>query len=96
MLYDRPTAATNDYFKGKFVKVDGVPTQIDGKTANDIEFYLIANGYVDMERKVTDKYRADLDAGNLAPMPVKLAPMADDIHKLVQAVFDECTRREMR
>ena len=48
MLYDRPLAATSEYFKGKFVKVDGVPTQIDGKMANGIEFYLIANGYVDM------------------------------------------------
>ena len=95
MLYDRPTAATSDYFKGKFVKANGVPTQIDGKMANDIEFYLIANGYVDMERKVTDKYRADLDAGNLAPMPAKLAPMADDIHKLVQSVFDESILKDM-
>ena len=29
---------------------------IDEK-ANAIEFYLIQNGYVDMKRKVTDKYR---------------------------------------
>lgn len=95
MLYDRPTAATNDYFKGKFVKANGVPTQIDGKMANDIEFYLIANGYVDMERKVTDKYRADLAVGNLAPMPPKLAPMVNDIHKLVQSVFDESILKDM-
>ena len=47
MLYDRPLAATSEYFKGKFVKVDGVQTEIDTKTANTIEFYLIANGYVD-------------------------------------------------
>ena len=89
MLYDRPLAVTSEYFKGKFVKVNDVPTQIDDKKANAIEFYLIANGYVDMDRKVTDKYRADLAAGNLAAMPADIAPMADDIHKLVQAVFDE-------
>ena len=95
MLYDRPLAATSEYFKGKFVKVDGVPTQIDGKIANTIEFYLIANGYVDMDRKVTDKYRTDLAAGNLAAMPADIAPMAEGVHKLVQAVFDESVLDDM-
>lgn len=95
MLYDRPLAATSEYFKGKFVKVDGVPTQIDDKKANAIEFYLIANGYVDMDRKVTDKYRNDLAAGNLAAMPADIAPMAEDVHKLVQAVFDESVLDDM-
>ena len=95
MLYDRPLAATSEYFKGKFVKVDGVPTQIDGKIANTIEFYLIANGYIDMDRKVTDKYRTDLAVGNLAAMPADIAPMAEGVHKLVQAVFDESILDDM-
>ena len=95
MLYDRPLAATSEYFKGKFVNVDGVQTEIDLKTANNIEFYLIANGYVDMDRKVTDKYRADLNAGMLAPLPVDIAPMSEGIHKLVQAVFDESVLKDM-
>ena len=95
MLYDRPLAATSEYFKGKFVKVDGVPTQIDGKMANTIEFYLIANGYIDMDRKVTDKYRTDLASGNLAAMPADIAPMAEGVHKLVQAVFDESVLDDM-
>ena len=95
MLYDRPLAATNEYFKGKFVKVDGVPMQIDSKMANRIEFYLITNSYIDMDRKVTDKYRADLASGNLAAMPADIAPMAEGIHKLVQAVFDESVLDDM-
>ena len=95
MLYDRPLAATSEYFKGKFVKVNGVPTQIDGKMANTIEFYLISNSYIDMDRKVTDKYRADLAAGNLAAMPADIAPMAEGVHKLVQAVFDESVLDDM-
>ena len=95
MLYDRPLAATSEYFKGKFVKVDGVATEIDSKKANSIEFYLIANGYVDMERKVTDKYRTDLSNGTLAPLPSDIAPLADGIHKLVQAVFDESVLDDM-
>ena len=95
MLYDRPLAATSEYFKGKFVSVDGVQTEIDGKMADNIEFYLISNGYVDMDRKVTDKYRSDLQNNALAPLPQNLAPMAEGIHKLVQAVFDESVLKNM-
>lgn len=95
VLYDRPLAATSEYFTGKFVQVDGVQTEIDAKTAGNIEFYLIANGYVDMDRKVTDKYRTDLQNGQLAPLPGNLAPMAEGIHKLVQAVFDESILKDM-
>ena len=63
--------------------------QIDAELANAIEFYLISNGYVDMKRKVTDKYRADVQMGTLAPMPDEIAPMTEGIHLLVQAVYDE-------
>ena len=49
VLYDRPTVATSEFFKGKYIKVDDVPTLIDDETANAIEFYLIQNGYVDMK-----------------------------------------------
>ena len=66
-----------------------MPTQIDEEMANAIEFYLISNGYVDMKRKVTDKYRADIQLGTPAPLPENLAPMAEGIHLLIQAVYDE-------
>ena len=95
MLYDRPLAATSEYFTGKIILVDGQQTTIDAKTANTIEFYLIANGYIDMDRKVTDKYRNDLAAGMLAPLPQDIAPMTEGVHKLVQAVFDESVLKDM-
>ena len=69
VLYDRPTVATSEYFKGKYIKVDDVPTLIDDETANAIEFYLIQNGYVDMKRKVTDKYRQEIKSGTVAELP---------------------------
>ena len=94
-LYDRPTTATSEYFRGKFIKVDGKTAVIDDKTANDIEYYLIEHHYVDMGRKVTDKYREDLKNGTLAPLPPQLAPMAEGIHTLVQAVFDESALERM-
>ena len=95
MLYDRPLTATSEYFTGKFVTVDGAQTMIDAGTADDIEYYLIENRYINRERKVTDQYRADLAAGTLAPLPMNLAPMAEGIHKLVQAVFDESVLKDM-
>ncbi len=95
VLYDRPTTATSEYFKGKFVNVDGTPTLIDNAQADSIEFYLISNGYVDMKRKVTDKYRADVEMNNLAPLPEELAPMTEGIHMLIQAVYDDSMIEKM-
>ena len=95
VLYDRPTTATNEYFKGKFVKVDGVPTLIDSNKADAIEFYLIANGYVDMKRKVTDKYRTDVQMNTLAPLPEELQPMVEGVHMLIQSVYDDSMLEKM-
>lgn len=89
VLYDRPTVATSEYFSGKYVKVGDVPTLIDDVTANAIEFYLIQNGYVDMKRKVTDKYRSDVANGTVAPLPEELLPMTEGIHTLIQSVYDD-------
>ena len=72
VLYDRPTVATSEYFKDKYIKVNDVPTLIDDETANAIEFYLIQNGYVDMKRKVTDKYRQEIKSGTVAELPDEL------------------------
>lgn len=95
VLYDRPTAATGEYFKGKYVKVDDMPTLIDEEKANIIEFYLIQNGYVDMKRKVTDKYRQEIKNGTVAEFPEELKPMAEGIHALIQAVYDDSILKDM-
>ena len=95
VLYDRPTVATSEYFKGKYVKVNDTSIIIDDRTANDIEFYLIQNGYVDMERKVTDKYREDFGNGTVAELPETLKPMTDGIHMLIQSVYDDSVLKDM-
>ena len=95
VLYDRPTTASSEYFKGKFVKVDGVPTLIDSEQANAIEFYLIANGYVDMKRKITDKYRADVQMNTVAPLPEELQHMTEGIQTLIQSVYDDSMIEKM-
>lgn len=95
VLYDRPTTATSEYFTGKYIKVNDVPTMIDKTTADAIEFYLISNGYVDMKRKVTDKYRIDVRMGTIAPLPAELAPMNDGIQTLIQSVYDDSVLDDM-
>ena len=95
VLYDRPTAATNEYFKGKYVMVNDAQTVIDDNAANAIEFYLIQNSYVDMDRKVTDKYRQDIKTGSVAELPEDLKPMAEGIHTLIQSVYDDSVLKDM-
>ncbi len=95
VLYERPTVATSEYFKGKYVRADDVPVLIDEDMANVIEFYLIQNGYVDMKRKVTDKYRQEIKAGTVAGLPKELQPMAEDIHTLIQAVYNDSVLKDM-
>ena len=95
VLYDRPTTASSEYFNGKYVKVDGTPTLIDKNAADTIEFYLISNGYVDMKRKVTDKYRTDVKMGTVAPLPEEIQPMAEGIHTLIQSVYDDSVLKDM-
>lgn len=94
-LYDRPKAATAAFFQGKVIWVDDKPTAIDQKTAQRIEFYLIQSGYVDMDRRITAKYRNDLVNGTVVPLPQELAPMSEGIHKLIQAVYDENILKDM-
>lgn len=95
VLYDRPLTATSEYFTGKYVMVDGKPTLIDKNTADAIEFYLISNGYVDVKRKVTDKYRMDVNTQTVAPLPKEIQPMAEGIHKLIQSVYDDGVLKDM-
>ena len=95
VLYDRQTVATNEYFKGKYVKVGEELTLIDDNMANTIEFYLISNGYVDMSRKVTDKYRQEIKNKTAAALPEDLKPMAEGIHRLIQSVYDDSLLEDM-
>lgn len=95
VLYDRPNVAASEYFKGKYIKVDDIPTLIDENTANAIEFYLIQNGYVDMKRKVTEKYRSDVAMKTVKDLPEELKPMTEGIHTLIQSVYDDSIMESM-
>lgn len=91
-LRDRPTKATPDFFQGKIVTSDstpGVPYTISPQDAQAIAGYLIGFGYIDKDYKVTDVYKQDMAAGTLQPVFPGLKHIEGEIHKLVQATFDE-------
>ena len=68
-LYDRPTKATEDYFAGKTIVLDGVEKTVSDRQAHDIYRYLIKNDYIDDDDHVSDQYRTDLANNALAPLP---------------------------
>ena len=89
VLYDRPTKATTEYFKGKSIKVGDTVITIDDQQAASIISYLADNDYIDGKGSITEAYYKDLKFENLKQLPKKLRDMAEPIHKLIQSIFDE-------
>ena len=89
-LRDRAVAASHGYFEGRKVKdsVTGEVRTITDTEASRIMIYLEDNDYVDAQGHLTDKYQADAAAEQLAPYGAKLAPIAEDVTKLIQSIFD--------
>jgi len=94
-LYERPTKATAEYFIGKSLVVNGIEVTVSEKQGRDIYRYLIKNDYIDGDDCVTEKYRADLANGALAPVPESCADISEGVHKLVQSIFDARALDEM-
>jgi type III restriction enzyme len=94
-LYDRPTKASVEYFTGKTVKVGETERTITAQEAQEIFVYLRSNKYCTKQGEITDDYRNAVANGTLAPLEDELAPLAESIHKLVQAIFDPNILKEM-
>ena len=94
-LYDRPTAATIEYFAGKTIMVNGQKKNITEKQAKDIYKYLAKNDYIDDDDHVTDVYRSALANGTLAPVPESCIEISEGVHKLVQSIYDESVLKNM-
>ena len=94
-LSARPKVADKAYFAGKIVPTETGPITVTDDQATDIEFYLIQNGYVDKKRNVTEKYHQDKKSGTLATLPDELAPLGEQVFKLVDGVFSEAQLPEI-
>lgn len=89
VLYDRPTKATTDYFRGKTLKVGDMTITIDDQQAASIISYLVDNDYIDSKGSITENYHKDVENGTLEQLPKKLRDISEPIHKLIQSIFDE-------
>lgn len=94
-LYERPTKASVDYFKGKQVVLEKGTHTFSESEATAIYNYLIRNDYVDDDGRITDTYRAAAEDGKIEPLKEELQPFAEKIHQLVQAIFDPRVLEEM-
>ena len=94
-LRERPTQATVAYFEGrKFIVGEEVHT-ISTMEATAIVNYLYENDYVDDKGNIQQSYHEDLRTDSLAPMGKKLAPISEQVHKLVQGIFDPTALADM-
>src|SRR5574344_190209 len=90
VLRTRHTKADEAFFTGRTVTYNGKAHPITASEARDIQAYLVYNDYIDDKGNVTDTYKTAVKNGTLEPIKKSsIAPMANDIHKLVQSIFDE-------
>ena len=94
-LRERPMLATVDYFEGRKFRVGEEMHEITAMEATAIVNYLFENDYVDGKGNLRQNYHKDLEAGTLAPMGKKLQPIAEQVHKLVQGIFDPSALDDM-
>ena len=98
-LRERPNKATVEYFTGKVVQKDGQPYTINEQDAMMITGYLMGYGYVDSNLQIKKKMKKlklkkDSDAGKLMPLFPGIAPIAEEVHKLIRSLFDEAVELE--
>ena len=94
-LRERPTQATVDYFKGVTLKVGEEKHTISEQEAASIVTYLYENDYIDEKGNILQDYHTDMDKGTLAPMSKKLQPIEEQVHKLIQSIFDPAALEDM-
>ena len=95
-LCERPTKASVDYFNGRTAYLTGErPHTFAVAEATAVYNYLVRNDYADDNGGVTGAYMAAAETGGFAPMKPEIAPLAESVHKLVQAIFDPSILKDM-
>ena len=87
-LRERPTQATVEYFEGKTFDLNGVKYTINNQEAASIVSYLYDNDYTDEKGNILPAYHTDMEQGTLAPLSKKLQPISEQVHLLIQGIFD--------
>ena len=90
-LRERPKHVNLDLFKGKTIIVDGEKFELDEVRSAMAVTYFTMHGYIDADGLPTDKYREAVKNNELASMDmfVNISPIANELHKMVQSIYDE-------
>ena len=88
-IQNRPTQATPEYFKGKVFKLsDGSSVEVTELMAKQINKHLFKHDYIDDNDQLTPKYHEAKEQGTLAELPENLVAYTEQIHKLIDGLFD--------
>ena len=87
-LRERPTVATVAYFEGKTFMLGTERYTISNQEAASIVSYLFDNDYTDAKGNILPEYHKDMEQGTLAPLSKKLQPISEQVHRLIQGIFD--------
>ena len=87
-LRERPTVATVAYFEGKTFMLGTERYTISSQEAASIVSYLFDNDYTDAKGNILPEYHKDMEQGTLAPLSKKLQPISEQVHRLIQGIFD--------
>jgi len=89
-LSARPQKADEKYFTGKILKdVEGNETTVDVTMAKQIDFYLIQNGYRNIDGTITETYHKAKAEGTIAELPKELEEHTAPILELIDAVYSD-------
>lgn len=88
VLYERPTKASIEYFEGKIIGAGDYKKIITKEDATCIYFYLVQNKYIDSKGTILQSYYDDKNNDCLQPLEADLVNHTEDIHKLIQAIYN--------
>ena len=88
-LSERPRVADEAYFTSKVLRTETGDVPVTPAMAKQLEFFLIQNGYVDLERRITDAYHEAKKEGQLKELPDGLKEHAAQVFQLVDSVFSD-------
>ena len=94
-LSARPQKADKNYFINKIIQTDDGKLTVSEDMAEEIEYYLIQNGYVDRKRQITEKYHQARKSEQLEELPEELLPHAEQIIELINGVFSQAQLPEI-
>ena len=88
-LSERPRVADVEYFTGKVLQTESGDVEVNSNMAAQVEFYLIQNGYVDVQRNITSTYHEAVKNETVAELPADLHQYQEQIFQLIDSVYSD-------